>query len=502
MSYMVKDNGPNAGKLVEALRHSGYDNYGAISDIVDNSFDADSDNVWINIEPKEDNFLISIADDGSGMDSETLEQALKLGSDTERNQASDLGKFGMGLVTASISMGRRIKVITCDGSSTITGIFDIDEIINANSFCNSFGEADKDDVYLFHKYTNNSNTGTLVLISKCDRIQNHNVNVLLNKLKADLAQTFRIFIDSASKNIFIRDVILRPNDPLMSKVSEIYSDETFTVNMDGKTEDIRLRIAMLPQNDAQTDTSLKINQANQGFYLLRNNREVASGETLGVFNKHNDYNRFRAEVYFSGALDEAMGVNYTKKSIKPNQAILDKIIAITLPQLRTIKKKWSIENPKVKSGDIDHNTASKLITSKAKLLIKPKATIESRKSGAEKNVTTKTNAEPSYHRKAYNVKEALSSQVEFLTRSMGESGPYLDFGQVGRVIQITFNVEHPFYQEVYAANKENQELINALDYLAFSMGSAYLMVASDNDAYDILDNQLSIFSSNLRTLIK
>src|SRR5437868_5709601 len=99
------DNSPNASKLLDSLRYLGYDNLYAISDIIDNSIDADAENIWVSIErAQKADFHIQIADDGNGMTEEVLDQASRLGSDVPRNQATDLGRFGMGLVTASLSL--------------------------------------------------------------------------------------------------------------------------------------------------------------------------------------------------------------------------------------------------------------------------------------------------------------------------------------------------------------------------------------------------------------
>ena len=108
-----RENTPNASKLMESLRYSGYDNNIAITDLVDNSLDANATKIEVSIslDSKKEVFIL-ISDDGIGMDEEILGQALRLGSITHRNVESDLGRFGMGMVTASISIAKRIEVYT------------------------------------------------------------------------------------------------------------------------------------------------------------------------------------------------------------------------------------------------------------------------------------------------------------------------------------------------------------------------------------------------------
>ena len=97
-------NDPNAGRLIESLRYLGYGNYEAIADLVDNAVDAEAQHISVRVQQRNNQPLISIADDGAGMTCEVLDQAMRLGSLTTRDLNSDLGKFGMGLVTASLSI--------------------------------------------------------------------------------------------------------------------------------------------------------------------------------------------------------------------------------------------------------------------------------------------------------------------------------------------------------------------------------------------------------------
>src|SRR5439155_3117315 len=106
------ENNPNPARTIESLRSLGYDNYAAVCDIADNSYDSEAQTVWVGVARSGGDFVISVADNGSGMDPETLDQALRLGSLTKRDEKVDLGKYGMGLVTASMSIARRTTVYT------------------------------------------------------------------------------------------------------------------------------------------------------------------------------------------------------------------------------------------------------------------------------------------------------------------------------------------------------------------------------------------------------
>src|SRR5215472_4111000 len=96
-SIQLVSNPPNARRTMEALREMGYDSYASVLDIIDNSIDAQATVVSVDICELQGDILIDIEDNGCGMDYDTLNEALRLGSDTIRETA-DLGKFGMGLV--------------------------------------------------------------------------------------------------------------------------------------------------------------------------------------------------------------------------------------------------------------------------------------------------------------------------------------------------------------------------------------------------------------------
>jgi anti-sigma regulatory factor (Ser/Thr protein kinase) len=142
--YGECENLPNAAKLIQSLRHLDYDNSTAVNDLVDNSIDAGASHVWVDITPGSKSEVISIEiwDDGYGMDYEALDEALKLGSESGRNPSSDLGLYGMGLITASISMGERLEVMTkTKNSDLLLGIQDLKDVRDKNRFVKTIQKA-------------------------------------------------------------------------------------------------------------------------------------------------------------------------------------------------------------------------------------------------------------------------------------------------------------------------------------------------------------------------
>src|SRR4051794_15076760 len=102
---------PSAARLMTSLRDIGYDLPSAVADLVDNSIDAGATTVSIDVCRKGEWSFIRVADNGRGMTERVLEEAMRYGS-RRSYDAGDLGKFGLGLKTASLSQCRRLTVAT------------------------------------------------------------------------------------------------------------------------------------------------------------------------------------------------------------------------------------------------------------------------------------------------------------------------------------------------------------------------------------------------------
>jgi anti-sigma regulatory factor (Ser/Thr protein kinase) len=98
--------------MIESLRAFGYSTQSAIADLIDNSISAGARNVWVTFLWDGDNSHVIVRDDGRGMDPAALRNAMRPGSRNplEERDAGDLGRFGLGLKTASFSQCRRLTV--------------------------------------------------------------------------------------------------------------------------------------------------------------------------------------------------------------------------------------------------------------------------------------------------------------------------------------------------------------------------------------------------------
>ena len=416
-------NDPNAGRLVESLRHLGYGNYEAVADIVDNSIDGEAQNISITIQQKTNQHQILIADDGRGMSRHVLDEAMRLGSMTLRDQNSDLGRFGMGLVTASLSIARKCHVITRGEDGCLSSAWDVDEIIAKNAFLKHFDSASSDEEAILNAEIGSESTGTVVILSKCDNLSNKTTTSFAGTLRQHLGRVHRYFIN-AGRAITVNGEIAHALDPLQlnDAGTETVMDDvisvSFTEDSDKRSENVRVRIVLLPETPA---TELDVNRSMkaQGFYVLRNQREVMSAVALNFFTKHNDFNRMRGEIFFPGTLDRLVGIEFTKRQVDLEQSIQDQLSAVLVPICRTIKKREATKK-RVQSSEAQlklHAQSTKVIAEKDKLLLKPKAVIEKRTSpsAVNKERLEKPNETPK-ERKEFARTQLIESQLNCVIR--------------------------------------------------------------------------------------
>ena len=114
MALNTRHSPPRASAMIEALRGLGYSTASALADIIDNSIAAHAHNIDLQFTWNGEQSIITILDDGGGMDEAELERAMRLGdkSPLAVRAEDDLGRFGLGLKTASFSQCRSLTVIS------------------------------------------------------------------------------------------------------------------------------------------------------------------------------------------------------------------------------------------------------------------------------------------------------------------------------------------------------------------------------------------------------
>jgi len=442
---------PNAGRLIQALREMGYDSFASILDIVDNSIDAQATKVWVTIkEISKGSLVIDIQDDGIGMDRETLEQALRLGSDVKHDLEVDLGKYGMGLVTASIGLAQNVWVLTRkDKAQAYEATFDIPMIERHNDFVIHSSEAKGGKPFEIL-----GNRGTLVRLSQIDRIDDTNVARFAADLRTKIGQVYRSFIAKGIV-IAVNNRRVEATDPLMRhhEMTRILLDQDLNL---GAGKRAHLTVAQLPELGPAGDDEHNIRPRNAGFYIVRNGREIMEAQTFGfegLAARHHGYSRFRAELAFDGTLDKDFHVDIRKSVIHPNDLIRDKIYEKTRPLIAEVGRtgRESADPIRLTPKSIEDSINLAILGPapvpqplKTAIVQGVKAAEAANAGKLEIIETDKKPATPPAPKKA----------VEFSTEDAGDRGRFFSTEQkVGCPMLIKLNRQHPLIRAVEGRSK-------------------------------------------------
>lgn len=287
---------PGAAALVGSLRGLGYSPPTAIADLIDNSIAAGARTVTIKVVWAGADSWISIADDGLGMDEAELEAAMRLGvrSPSDERSGDDLGRFGMGLKTASFSMARRLTVASLREGQPIKclrwDLVELERNPEHGWFIIEGAEPGSEErLGDLHK----SASGTMVLLEDLDRLVTpgftaDDLHAALDEIEAHLAITFQRYIEGSHPRlrILLGARAIRPIDPFMSgHPGKALADPLTRIPW---RHSVSIQCNVLPHPDQLSPEDDRIAAgpsgwvSGQGFYIYRNDRLIVAGSWLGL----------------------------------------------------------------------------------------------------------------------------------------------------------------------------------------------------------------------------
>ena len=166
-----KESIPFAPTLIESMRSLGYSFESAIADLIDNSVSASAKKIDIFFQSAINPYLI-IIDDGCGMSPKELEEAMRYGSRNplEQRMENDLGRFGLGLKSASLSQCRELIVISKKNNCLSCFSWNIDYVIeNGAWYLIQYNINEINQLPYFDEINQKAN-GTYVLLREFDRV--------------------------------------------------------------------------------------------------------------------------------------------------------------------------------------------------------------------------------------------------------------------------------------------------------------------------------------------
>jgi hypothetical protein len=356
---MKYDNIPPApSAMLESMRAYGYSLPMAVADLIDNSISASASTVWLDFHWGGQDSWISIIDNGNGMTEDQLVAAMRLGSQSplEEREADDLGRFGLGLKTASFSQCRRLTVRTLQDGIESIRCWDLD-------FIAENARHNKDQWLLLRSAAKGSESraalpeelkkGTVVLWEGLDRIIDDSPisddkaqQVFfrhIDQVKQYLAMVFHRFLEGNSPRLKLyvngkqnhnRIMAWNPfldSHPCTEKTPEEHiTDKGHTVSVRGY---ILPHKNKLEKEEHQRASGPEGWNAQQGFYVYRNQRLLVSGSWLGLgrnrsWTKEEHYKLARIKVDIPNSMDQEWQLDVKKSIAVPPPAIRSRLLEL------------------------------------------------------------------------------------------------------------------------------------------------------------------------------
>lgn len=328
---------PRSSPLFESLRAFGYDLSTAIADLLDNSISAEARNIWIDFIWAGQNSRVLVKDDGHGMSEVRLVEAMTPGSESpqELRGEEDLGRFGLGMKTASISQCRCLTVITKEHDGPVVWRrWDLDYIAREGNGewrllkgASLLSRADRD-------LLSGLDSGTEVVWDRLDHLagtaseddaaKQRHFRERIDAVKSHLAMTFHRFLSGRNAiRLHINGRAIQPWDPFLEGHPALDPLSTEQLSLNG--ERIRVRPFVLPHHSKLTNeqhseaAGPKGWNEHQGFYIYRKNRLLVAGDWLGLGMQKEEHCKLaRIAVDIPGSTDLLWQLDVKKsKAIPP-----------------------------------------------------------------------------------------------------------------------------------------------------------------------------------------
>ena len=359
---------PYAPTLIESTRAIGYSLEAAVADIIDNSIAANAVNVDIYFFPV-DGAYIAILDNGSGMNEKEINIAMQYGSKnpTEERDKKDLGRFGLGLKTASLSQCRCLTVISKQGERLEGRQWDIDHVIEVGDW--SLIILDEEEINEFPQVEElkNYESGTLVIWQKLDRLKAGEINFELSlgrkidRVRNHLSLVYHRYLMGESGirklKLFINGEKVKAIDPFLTNKSvQAMDDETLII----QGHKILVRPYILPHISKLTSDEIKMLggkdglRKQQGFYVYRNKRLLVWGTWFRMMRQGDLSKLARIRVDIPNTLDDLWTLDIKKSSALPPAEVRKNLEIIINQIAERSKRTWTFRGKKEVSDTETH----------------------------------------------------------------------------------------------------------------------------------------------------
>ena len=492
-------------KFIQATRDSGYKGTSsAIAELVDNALQADATSITVSLAVDEDDdeepIVVTIIDNGSGMNLQTLRTALRFGGSTRFNDREGLGRYGMGLPNSSLSQAKRVTVHTWKSNSgrVLTSYLDLEEI--------AAGELTEVPKPIWIKrpgFINGYDSGTAVTWSRCDRLDNKRISTITRKLLGSLGRQFRHYLWNGVRIKVNGDEVL-PIDPLYLHSTALYYGATqfvddlvyeIAVNPENLSEAgiVRVRFSELPVAEwskfSNEEKRARGITKGAGVSVVRAGREVDYGWFfLGRKRRENYDDWWRCEIMFDPILDEAFGITHTKQQIRPRPHLVEALSADIETTARILNSRARKAHLNTKIAE--RFTGSEIHASEMDGMLIPLPPKPRPRDSKVLNALGKNS------RRARVASESNGASIEYriVPAALNETA-FFNYARDESRLVLVLNPDHPFYKLVYWPLLESD---NPRDEIVRSQIDLLLLAAARTEA--LLEDKTELkIAEQLRT---
>ena len=360
---------PFAPILVESTRSIGYTFEAALADIIDNSIGKNATEIRVMYSSNSPQF-VAVIDNACGMSSADLETAMRYGSKSslEVREKDDLGRFGLGLKTASMSQCRKLTVISKQNGEINAASWDLDVIVKKCDWILLKYNAEEIVSLPFIEMLSAQESGTIVVWQEFDRILSGAVNPQkvfdekIENARKHVALVFHRFMDKEGfrnrVNIYFNNALIEPVDPFLTSNPATQPLTEQTIRINGNV--IKVKPYILPfaskvsARDKKKLGDLADLRQNQGFYIYRNRRLIIWGTWFRLL-KQQELNKLaRIRVDIPNTLDSIWEIDVKKSTASLPDIIKQNLIAIVKNSVGYSERVYRYRGRKTNNDNVEH----------------------------------------------------------------------------------------------------------------------------------------------------
>lgn len=329
---------PNEKKAGDIYSRLGYRISDAIADLVDNSVDAEASNVLVRfVRSAAGIHRVLIVDDGHGMDAAALREAMRFGSDVKSNE-KQLGKYGIGLKSASLSQADKVTVLSRIGRSHVGRRWTVENIKDRWSCEVLEDEGIREAFRVKYGDVNVARSGTIVIWEKLEHLRALPTNVeavlekTIDEVSIELGIRFHRFLEKHRLKIAIDQHFVGEGAPETSRYvtplnpfdypTSGHPDYPITLRLEVNGTRVDVKCHIWPPKSGSPGYRLGGGKValRQGFYFYRNDRVIQAGGWNGLRADDSEphLSLARVEVDLPPALDSLFKLDVTKSHLDPS----------------------------------------------------------------------------------------------------------------------------------------------------------------------------------------